>query len=252
MSCLALDDVSLTFTLRKRGSSSWKDHVLRTVLRRPGPPAPCVHALKQITFSVAEGERLGVVGHNGAGKSTLLRVLAGVYRPTSGRRLVSGRISSLFELSLGFEQEATGWENIRYRGYLQKETPRSLAEKTRSIAEFSELGTALDMPIRYYSSGMLVRLAFAIATAIEPEVLLVDEVLAAGDLSFQDKARARMRELMRKARAIVLVSHDLANLATLCDRVLWLEHGRIRQDGPAQQTIRDYEAFMKALAGKAA
>jgi lipopolysaccharide transport system ATP-binding protein len=252
MSCLTLQDVSLTFTVRQRGSTSLKDQVIRTLLRRPGPPAPRVHALQQVSFTVAEGERLGVVGHNGAGKSTLLRVLAGVYRPTSGKRLVRGKISSLFELSLGFEPEATGWENIRYRGYLQKETPRSLAEKTKSIAEFSELGDALDMPIRYYSSGMLVRLAFAIATAIEPEVLLVDEVLAAGDLSFQDKARARMRELMRQARAIVLVSHDLVNLATLCDRVLWLEHGRIRQDGPAKETIRAYEAFMKGLAGKAA
>jgi ABC-type polysaccharide/polyol phosphate transport system ATPase subunit len=252
MSCLALEDVNLTFTLRKRGSTSWKDWALRQVTRQPGPPAPCVHALQGVSFSVSEGERLGVVGHNGAGKSTLLRVLAGVYRPTSGRRLVVGKISSLFDLSLGFEQEATGWENIRYRGYLQKETPRSLAEKTGAIAEFSELGSALDMPIRYYSSGMLVRLAFAIATAIEPEILLVDEVLAAGDLSFQDKARTRMRELMKQARAIVLVSHDLRNLVTLCDRVLWLEHGRIRQAGPAVETIRDYESFMKGLAGKAA
>jgi lipopolysaccharide transport system ATP-binding protein len=252
MSHIVLEDIHLTFTLRKRGSSSLKDWVLSKVTRRPEPPLPHIDALQGVSFTVGDGERLGIIGHNGAGKSSLLRVLAGVYQPTSGKRIVLGKIGSLFELSLGFEQEATGWENIRYRGYLQKETPQSIRDKMNAIAEFSELGPALDRPIRYYSSGMLVRLAFSIATAIEPEVLLVDEVLAAGDLTFQHKAIRRMRELMGRARAIVLVSHELPILAQMCDRVLWLDHGKVRQIGPVKETIAAYQTYMRSLVPKAA
>ena len=241
MKRIELEDVHLTFTLRNRGGSSIKDWALRKLLRRPPPPAVRVPALRGVSFAVADGERLGVIGHNGAGKSTLLRLLSGVYEPTLGTRVVHGRISSLFELSLGFEFDATGYENIRYRGYLQKESPTSVRAKMDEIAAFTQLGhDKLNMPIRYYSSGMLVRLSFAIATAIEPEVLLVDEVLAAGDAEFQQRARQRMRELMKTARAIVVVSHDLAALGEMCDRVLWLENGQVRQIGPVHETIHAY------------
>jgi lipopolysaccharide transport system ATP-binding protein len=250
MKRIELDDVHLMFTLRHRGGESIKDWALRKLLRRPPPPAIQVHALRGVSLQVADGERLGIIGHNGAGKSTLLRLLSGVYTPTSGTRTVHGRISSLFELSLGFEPDATGDENIRFRAYLQKQTPRVIASKVKEIAEFSELGDALKMPIRYYSSGMLVRLAFSIATAIEPEVLLVDEVLAAGDIQFQQRARARMRELMKHARAIVLVSHDLAALAEMCDRVLWLDKGQVRQIGPVLPTIAAYSTYMMELVAK--
>ncbi len=158
-----------------------------------------VRALEGINLRVGEGERLGIVGSNGAGKSTLLKLLAGIYPPTAGRREVRGRISSLFEISLGFEADATGWENIAYRGYLQGETPRSIRGKIKPIADFSELGKFLDMPVRYYSAGMMIRLAFSIATAVEPEILIIDEVLAAGDAAFQTKARDRMRNLIARA-----------------------------------------------------
>jgi ABC-type polysaccharide/polyol phosphate transport system ATPase subunit len=195
MERITLDNVHLLFTPYNRLAVSLKDSVLRHLLRRQGPPRPQVHALRGVSFAVRDGERLGILGHNGAGKSSLLRVLAGVYRPTSGACCIHGRISSLFELTMGFEPEATGWENIRYRGYMQKETPRSIRAKMAEIARFSELGPALDMPIRYYSSGMLIRLAFAIASAVEPEVLLIDEVLAASDLAFIEKARRRLLSL---------------------------------------------------------
>jgi ABC-type polysaccharide/polyol phosphate transport system ATPase subunit len=245
MKRLALEDVHLTFTLRNRGSTSWKDWLLRTIKRRPAPPAVCVRALRGVSFEVHDGERLGIIGHNGAGKSTLLRVLAGIYHPTAGRRHVVGRISSLFDLALGFEQEATGWENIRYRGYLQKESPKSIGEKMEAIAAFSELTPeALDMPVRYYSSGMIVRLAFGIATSIEPEILLLDEVLSAGDASFQAKAKQRMRDLMGKAHAIVLVSHDTTSLTEICHRIIWLDHGQVRQVGPAKEIVAAYKSFM--------
>ncbi|MFO0928009.1 MAG: ABC transporter ATP-binding protein [Gemmataceae bacterium] len=246
MERIYLEDIHLTFLPGNRGARSLKDFVLARLRKQAVPCQRQVLALRGVSFSVHDGERLGIVGHNGAGKSSLLRLLAGVYQPTAGVRRVAGRISSLFELHLGFEQEATGWENIRYRGYLQKESPASIEEKMQEIAEFSELGPALDLPIRYYSSGMLVRLAFSIATSVNPEILLLDEVLAAGDLAFVEKSRQRIRQLMARARAIVLVSHDLKTLRTMCDRVLWLDHGQIRQIGPTDATIDAYEAYMKA------
>jgi lipopolysaccharide transport system ATP-binding protein len=141
---------------------------------------------------------------------------------------------------LGFEPDATGWENICYRGYLQGETPRTIRAKMQPIAEFSELGHFLDMPVRHYSAGMKIRLAFAIATAIEPEILLVDEVLSVGDRAFQEKAGQRMREMIAQARLIVLVSHDLKALARLCDRLVWLDHGCVRQVGPPEEVVDAY------------
>src|SRR5262249_39437454 len=154
----------------------------------------------------------GIIGHNGAGKSTLLKLLAGIYPPSSGTRVVRGRISSLFDITLGFELDASGWENINYRGYLQGESPQSIKAKVGEIAAFAELGEFLDMPVRYYSAGMMIRLAFSIATAIDPEILIVDEVLAVGDLAFQQKATERIRSMMAQAKLMVIVSHDLDRL----------------------------------------
>jgi ABC-type polysaccharide/polyol phosphate transport system ATPase subunit len=149
-------------------------------------------------------------------------------------------MSSLFDIALGFEPDATGWENIAYRGFLQGETPSSIQEKAPAIAEFSELGEFLDMPVRYYSAGMLVRLAFSISTAIEPEILIIDEALSAGDLSFQAKARERIRNLISTARAVLIVSHDLPSLSLLCDRIVWIDHGRICMEGTAEEVIAAY------------
>src|SRR5262249_48988405 len=143
---------------------------------------------------------------------------------------------------------ADGWENIAFRGYLQGETPQSVRAKMEEIAAFSELGHFLDVPVRYYSTGMLVRLAFSIATAIEPEVLLVDEVLSVGAMAFQQKAARRMREMIERAQVIVMVSHDLESLATFCDRGVWMDHGRVRQDGPIREVVAAYTASVKAQA----
>jgi ABC-type polysaccharide/polyol phosphate transport system ATPase subunit len=240
MSLIELNDVGLLFRVRRMGRISLKEYVLQGLFRPSKKNSIEVQALEHIDLAVREGERLGIIGHNGAGKSTLLKLLAGVYPPTTGCRRVRGQISSLFDIALGFEHEASGWENIKYRGYLQGETPKSIQSKIQAIAEFSELGDFLDMPVRYYSAGMMVRLAFSIATAIEPEILLVDEVLAAGDMAFQTKARERMRALMSSARAVVLVSHDLASIGMICDRVLWLDHGRMCQIGPTREVIDAY------------
>ncbi len=241
MAHIQLNGLSLTFSVRQYARTTLKEFVVRSLLRRRQQSAyVTVEALKEVTFEVREGERVGVLGGNGAGKSTLLRVLAGIYPPTCGRLRVQGKISSLFDIGLGFEPEASGWENIAYRGYLQGETPTTIKAKLKPIAEFSELGHFLDMPVRYYSSGMKVRLAFSIATAIDPEILLVDEVLSVGDRSFQEKASQRMRDMMNKARLIVFVSHDLESIKKLCHRAVWLDHGRIRMTGDPLEVVNAY------------
>jgi ABC-type polysaccharide/polyol phosphate transport system ATPase subunit len=245
MKLIELDDVSLRFHVRCHGRESIKDYLLHGLLRGRKQNMLEVKALERVNLKVEHGERVGIIGHNGAGKSTLLKLLAGIYPPTSGRRRVLGRVSSLFDISLGFEPEANGWDNIRFRSYLQGETPRSVRPRLQSIAEFSELGEFLDMPVRYYSSGMLVRLAFSVATAIEPEILIVDEVLSAGDHSFQAKAEQRMQALISHAQAVVVVSHDLTSLMTMCSRIVWLDHGRVQMSGPADEVIPLYTAYMQ-------
>ena len=246
MARIHLDNVSLTFRVRNR--ITVKEFLLRRLFKESRNLVRSVPALQGLNLEIREGERLGVIGHNGAGKSTLLKVLAGVYPPTEGKITVEGNVSSLFEISLGFELEATGWENIYYRGYLQGETPATIRPKVQPIAEFSELGDFLDMPVRYYSSGMKVRLAFSIATAIDPEILLIDEVLSVGDMAFQQKARDRMREMMNKARLIVVVSHEMASIRELCHRVVWMDHGRIRMVGTPDEVIDAYtESVSPAL-----
>ena len=242
MSRIELDHVSLTFRVREQYQITLKEWLLRGLYRQERNPLLKVKALQDVSLSFDDGDRVGIIGGNGAGKSTLLRLLAGVYLPSRGRRVVTGRVSSLFELNLGFEMEASGRQNIVYRGYLQGETPRSIRAKMHEIAEFSELGRFLDVPVRYYSAGMLVRLAFSIATSIEPEILLIDEVLGAGDLAFQQKARERMRgPMMSRAKVIAVVSHDLNTLPRVCEKGVWLGRGRVRMVGPIDDVIEAYK-----------
>jgi len=252
MPLIELDDVGLMFRVRRFGRVSFKEYLLQGLFRRSKQATFEVRALDHVDLRIEEGDRIGVIGHNGAGKSTLLKLLAGIYPPTSGRRQVRGQISSLFEIGLGFENDATGWQNISYRGYLQGESPKSIRQKMQAIADFSELGEFLEMPVRYYSSGMLVRLAFSIATAIEPDILLVDEVLSAGDMAFQAKARERIGSLMSSARAVIVVSHDLESVARLCDWVLWLDHGKVRKFGPKEEVIAAYTESFAAGAQRSA
>jgi ABC-type polysaccharide/polyol phosphate transport system ATPase subunit len=249
MVAIDLESVSLEFTVRRFKRLSLKEFLVRGMFSKAANPVIHVHALNNVSLQVAEGERLGVIGHNGAGKSTLLKLLAGIYPPTVGSRTVSGRISSLFDITLGFEADASGWENIYFRSYLQGETPQSIKGKVQEIADFSELGEFLDMPVRYYSAGMMIRLAFAVATAIEPEILIVDEVLAVGDLAFQQKATNRIRAMMAQARLMVIVSHDLDRLKQLCSRVIWMDHGSVKMDGPPVDVVTAYQRhFHRAAA----
>jgi ABC-type polysaccharide/polyol phosphate transport system ATPase subunit len=241
MAKIILKDVSLQFRVRQARRITLKEYIVRRLYRKSVNPVIEVNALQNINLELHEGDRLGIIGHNGAGKSTLLRLMAGVYPPTNGTRDVEGDINSIFDITLGFEMDANGWDNIRYRGYLQGETPRSLQKRIPEIAEFTELGTFLDMPVRYYSAGMLVRLAFSIASAIQPEILLLDEVLGAGDLSFHLKAQQRMKDLMSQARLMVLISHDLESIRNICSKIAWMDHGRIVRIGPVNEVIAEYK-----------
>jgi ABC-type polysaccharide/polyol phosphate transport system ATPase subunit len=240
MAVIVLDSVDLTFRVRQQRQITIKEYLLKGMFRQSQNPLFEIHALRDVSVEIADGERVAVLGANGSGKSTLLRLLAGVYHPTRGTRVVRGRVSSLFDLTLGFEMEANGWKNIRYRGFLQGESQEGVRKKAPDIAAFSELNDFLAIPLRFYSAGMLVRLAFSAATAIEPEILLVDEVLGAGDLAFQRKAQQRMHKMMEKARILVVVSHDLSVLPRLCRRALWLDKGRLRADGPVDDVIAAY------------
>jgi ABC-type polysaccharide/polyol phosphate transport system ATPase subunit len=252
MARIVLQDVSLTFQVRQHQRASLKEYLVGRARRRPTVSGTTIEALRRINLDVREGDRLGILGNNGAGKSTLLKVVAGVYPPTSGSCRTVGRIGSLFDLTLGFEAEATGWENIALRCYLEGDNPHSMRSRAAPIAEFSGLGEFLDMPLRHYSAGMIVRLAFSIATASDPEILLMDEVISAGDARFQEQVRRRIEQMMGQARIIVFSSHDLAALQRLCSRAIWLEQGRIRMHGPCPEVIAAYVDSVQAAARRAA
>lgn len=203
-----------------------------------------VHALDSLSLTVCDGERLAIIGHNGAGKSTLLKLIAGIYYPTSGKCTVEGRISSMFELATGFEMESSGWDNIYLRGLMLGDSPDSIKSKMLEIAEFSELGDFLNMPVKYYSSGMFVRLAFSISTAVRPDILLLDEVVAAGDAAFLQKANKRMKEMVDISKIMVLVTHSMDSAVAMCNRCIWMERGKILMDGTPQEVT---EAYLKNI-----
>jgi ABC-type polysaccharide/polyol phosphate transport system ATPase subunit len=203
-------------------------------LMRHGGNQIRVHALNNLSFALNHGDRLAVIGHNGAGKTTLLRVLAGVFEPTAGAVTVEGRTAPLFDTTLGMDLEATGHENIRLRGLLLGLHPADIKARTAEIGDFTELGDYLSMPVRTYSSGMLLRLGFAITTAIQPEVLLMDEWIAAVDPDFLIKAEKRIRGIIDQSSIVVLASHNHHLLRRMCTKALVLDHGSIRYFGPLE------------------
>lgn len=200
-----------------------------------------VRALDNIDLRFESGDRIGLIGHNGAGKSTLLRVLAGIYSPTSGVVQRSGKVVPLLDISLGMDENSTGFQNIRLRGLLLGMSDEEIRAKQQEIAEFSELGDYLDLPTRTYSSGMRVRLAFAVSTAVDAEILLLDEVMGVGDASFMQKAKARLADLHSRAEIVVLAMHSNAEIRRVCNKALWMERGQIRSFGPVEEVVAAYE-----------
>ena len=197
-------------------------------------------AMDDVSFNVEKGETLGLIGSNGAGKSTTLKVISGILKPTEGKVITRGNIVPMLELGAGFDLELTGKENIYLNGAILGYTKEYLESKYEEIVEFAEIKDFIDMPIRNYSSGMMARLAFSIASVVQPEILIVDEILAVGDVKFQQKSYKRMQELMSGGATVLFVSHDLDKIEEMCDHVLWLDKGKVKQYGDAKQVCDDY------------
>jgi lipopolysaccharide transport system ATP-binding protein len=199
-----------------------------------------IEALKNLDLEISAGDRLGIMGHNGSGKSTLLRLLSGIYEPSSGKIERSGSIASLVDISLGINAESTGRENIFLRGKLMGLSKREIDEKIDEIIEFSELGDYINLPVRIYSSGMLLRLAFSVSTSITADILIMDEWLSVGDGSFAERASNRLRELVDSSEILVIASHTRSLIEETCNKVVWLEHGVIRKVGTVEEVVPEY------------
>lgn len=197
-------------------------------------------ALTDVNFSIENGEVVGIIGHNGAGKSTLLKIISGILKPTDGSIEVHGNIVPMLELGSGFDFDLTGRENVFLNGAILGYSEEFLKKKYDEIVSFSELGKFIEIPIRNYSSGMLMRLAFSIATVVNPDILIVDEILAVGDANFQSKSKARMMELMGGGTTVLFVSHSIEQIREMCDRVIWLDHGHVKMIGDTNEVCDRY------------
>lgn len=237
---IEVSDVSMRFRMANDRLSGLKEYVVQ--LLRGKIKYNEFEALKHVSFSVNRGEVVGLIGHNGAGKSTMLKVLSRIYKPTEGCVTVKGNVAPMLELGSGFDWELTGRENVYLNGAILGYSKEFLDSKYDEIIAFSEIGQFMDIPMRNYSSGMIARLAFSVASVVVPEVLIVDEVLAVGDANFQTKSYARMMELMHGGTTVLFVSHDLDQIRKMCHRVVWLEHGQVRMFGETKEVCDAYEA----------
>lgn len=243
MNRIELKDVTLEYELRPESGSSLKEAFVNLIHRRKYAMGGTrlFRAVNGVSFTVNEGDRLGIIGLNGSGKSTLLKIMAGILQPTAGTIQVDGTVQPLIEIGAGFNPEFSGRENIYLNGYMLGFSKRQVREKEQEIIDFAELGEFIEIPVKYYSSGMAVRLAFTIATMIEPEILLFDEMLGAGDAQFIEKAKARMRKILDQAKMIVLVSHDLGLIKSLCKTCLVMSHGKVVFAGSPEDAIGYYQ-----------
>lgn len=239
---IEVKNVSMRFRLANDRISSFKEFVIQKLKGKLQYTE--FEALKDVSFTVNRGEVVGIIGHNGAGKSTILKIISGILHPTEGSVSVYGNIVPMLELGSGFDMDLTGNENIFLNGAILGYSEEFLKSKYREIVDFSELSPDfLNMPLRNYSSGMLSRLAFSVATVVEPEILIVDEVLSVGDADFQQKSMNRMMELMGGGTTVLFVSHSLEQIMKMCNRVVWLEHGRVVEVGGSETVCTDYSEF---------
>ena len=238
-----VEDVSITYRTSFEKRPTLKDAVVR--LGRGQKTVREVQAVKNVSFEVKQGTVMGIVGSNGAGKSTLVRAIAGILPPTSGKIEVRGKVSTLLALGVGFNGAMSGQENVLLGGLAAGYTRAEIAEKYEEIAEFAELGDFMEMPMKTYSSGMFSRLAFAVAVHMEPDILLVDEALSAGDAKFKEKAAAKMASLVAEARTMFLVSHALATVKDMCNDAIWMNKGELMLRGAPDDIVREYTKFVR-------
>lgn len=237
---IKVDNVSMAFRMDINRPSGLKDWVVNFATGKRDVRE--FQALSGVSFTVERGEVIGIIGRNGSGKSTLLKIISGIYKPTGGSVTLDGNVVPMLELGSGFDLELTGYENIFLNGAILGYTEAYLKSKLDEIIAFSELGDFINMPIKTYSSGMMMRLAFSVATVVNPEILIVDEILAVGDEFFQKKSFARMQELMSGGTTVLFVSHSLEQIRSMCNRVVWLDSGHIRMAGPTQEICAAYAA----------
>ena len=247
---VSLEQVSVSFPVYHGGSRSLKKRVLfhgsGGRIGRDANHEVVIEALREVSFSLSAGDRLALIGANGSGKTTLLRTIAGIYEPVVGKVITRGRISPMFDISFGIDADLSGYDNIRLRALLLGLPPGAIEEHLSDIVEFTELGDYLDMPVRTYSSGMILRLGFAVATCFKPEILLMDEWILAGDAHFMSKAEARVLNFVERARVMVLASHDLQLCRRWCTMGVWLDQGAIREIGPIDMVIGQYTESVAA------
>jgi ABC-2 type transport system ATP-binding protein/lipopolysaccharide transport system ATP-binding protein len=247
---IRLDGVSVLFPVYQAGSRSLKKRILfhgsRGNIGRDANDHIVVAALRDISLSVAAGDRLALIGANGAGKTTLLRTMAGIYEPVQGEVRTRGRISPMLDINLGIDVDLNGYDNIHLRAALLGLSSQQIEQFLPEIAEFTELGDYLDMPVRTYSAGMVLRLSFAVATCFQPEILLMDESILTGDARFLGKAESRIQSFIQQASALVLASHSLELTKRWCNKGLWLDQGRIRMSGPIEAVVEEYQRFASA------
>ncbi|WP_448617634.1 galactan export ABC transporter ATP-binding subunit Wzt/RfbE [Geodermatophilus sp. URMC 65] len=252
MVSIDVHDASVDFPIFDAKSRSLKHTVLGVVggnVAANARKVVVIEALRGIDLHLQDGDRLALVGHNGAGKSTLLRLLSGIYEPTRGRALVNGRVAPVFDLGVGMDPEISGLENIIVRGLFLGMTRKQMEARVDDIAEFTELGNFLQMPLRTYSTGMRVRLALGVVTSIDPEILLLDEGIGAVDATFLERAKGRLKDLVDRAGLLVFASHSDDLLEQLCTSALWMEHGTIRQQGPLREVLDAYKGRSPAVSG---
>ncbi|QDC44305.1 ABC transporter ATP-binding protein [Methylophilus medardicus] len=241
---IELKNVEVVFPVYNASTLSLKNRVLSAVtggkIDRAYDGAIIVKGLQDINIKIDQGERIGLVGHNGAGKTTLLRILSGIYQPTQGSANINGDCVSLINIGLGIDPEATGRENILLRAVMMGMTPAQIKKISHEIVEFTGLGQFIDLPFRTYSTGMQLRLAFAVSTAVKPQILIMDEWLSTGDEEFRERADQRMTEVVSSAEILILASHSKDLLLSNCTRLIWLEHGKIRMDGDPAEVAANY------------
>lgn len=235
---IKVENVSMCFNLSTEKHESLKEYFLALVKGKLHYDE--FYALKNVSLDIMPGDFYGLVGLNGSGKSTLLKTIAGVYKPTTGKVTVKGAIAPLIELGAGFDMDLTARENIYLNGTVLGYSPKYIDEKFDEIVEFSELQNFLDVPLKNYSSGMVARIAFAIATATKPDILIADEILSVGDYRFQEKCENRMKELMSGGTTVILVSHSIEQVRRMCNKVTWLEKGNVIMTGPTEEVCRAY------------